>query len=148
MNTTIVVAGKKCRLRTLRDTGNLLRNPADGRPVLVVEESTIRSLWSEEIAGLIKQKQTPEITLMRMYDMGCHRFSLLPYKTIGNDGGLLLAFRSDYVCLDGHLYKGLMIALTPQPIGGSAYQALWGGKEDCHVIHSSDSETDQTTQAG
>ena len=52
---------------------------------------------------------------------------LIPYRAVGQSGGMLLALRVDEVVLDG-VQAGRIIAFAPQILGnGEGYQALTGG---------------------
>ena len=46
MDIDVVVGGRRCRLRALRDNGNTLRDPIRGQPVLVAEAAALRRLLS------------------------------------------------------------------------------------------------------
>jgi len=53
------------------------------------------------------------------------RFRLLPYRSVGVDGGLLLAVRADAVEVDGRPLPNRLIALSPTPVSDTGtYQAL------------------------
>ena len=43
MDIDVVVGGRRCRLRALRDNGNTLRDPIRGQPVLVAEAAALRA---------------------------------------------------------------------------------------------------------
>lgn len=128
MDVTISLGGRRQRLRALHDTGNTLRDPASGQPVLVLEQEALEALWTQEAAELLRQSLPPEEKLARLYRLeGSCRFSLLPYCSVGTPSGLLLAVRSDYVKIGRITYPRILLALSPGPVGDGSYQALWGG---------------------
>ncbi len=126
----ITIGDRECTLRALHDTGNTLRSPSTGSPVLVAELSALRELWSPEMAQVLASTLPPQEKVARMYEQGNTRFSLLPYTAVGSSG-LLLCMRSDSVSIGKMRYPRAQVALTEQSLGAS-YEALWGGEEDSH----------------
>ena len=56
-----------------------------------------------------------------------YKFKLVPYKTVGNEFDMLLAFQPDAVFFDGKKENGVLIAISPNQISdGGAYTALTG----------------------
>lgn len=128
MDITVSLAGKTCHLRTLYDSGNTLRNPIDGTAVLVAETEALDPLWNAETNRILVQPLSPEEKLTRLYQNGDTAFSLLPFRSVGRESGLLLAVRSDYIQIGRRICPKTLVALYPDPIGGAAYHGLWGGK--------------------
>ena len=113
--------GDKCqRLLALRDTGNMLRDPVTGQRVLIVDASVA---WT--LLGLTRQQlQRPVETV----EAGiCPGLRLIPYRSVGQPGGLLAALRLERVKIDG--WEGSMVvAFAPNGLDREgAYQALTGG---------------------
>ena len=69
--------------------------------------------------------------MARLHRIGCPvRFTLLPFRAVGTDAGLLLAARSDYIEVNGRRYPRTPVALSEQPVSdGGGYHALWGVEE-------------------
>ena len=132
MDVTVSLQGRRLRLRALHDTGNTLRDPVSGQPVLVLEQGALGELWPPQAAEIIAMDLPPEEKMARLHrlDGGC-RWSLLPFCAVGTAAGLLLAVRSDYVKVGGITYPRVLLALTPGPVSdGGGYQALWGGRKE------------------
>ena len=132
MDVTVSLQGRRLRLRALHDTGNTLRDPVSGQPVLVLEQGALGELWQPQAAEIIAMDLPPEEKMARLHrlDGGC-RWSLLPFCAVGTAAGLLLAVRSDYVKVGGITYPRVLLALTPGPVSdGGGYQALWGGRKE------------------
>ena len=154
MRIRISVHGKEQEITALHDTGNTLRDPVGGQPVLVVEDGVMEGQWDDPIAEVMRQRMPPEEKIARLHQagVGCG-FSLLPFRSIGASSGLLLAVRSDYVQVGKATYRKAWVALTPHSVNdGGAYRALWGGakKGDVYGTISANVETmdPQTQQAG
>lgn len=117
--------GRALTLLALRDTGNTLRDPLTGHPVLVVEGERLRDLLPElplDRASL----SDPAALLAQETDL---RLQLLPYRAVGVEYGLLLALRLDRVEWAGGSCRHCLTALSPTPVSdGGAYCALISGE--------------------
>lgn len=106
-------------LTALVDTGNTLRDPVSGRPVLVVDAaaaSKLLPLTREQLAHPVETLSTTKLPGLR----------LIPYSAVGQSAGLLLGIRADRVEVDGKEAE-YIVALAPQNLGYGQYQALAGG---------------------
>ena len=148
MDILVSFRGNHCRVRALYDTGNTLRNPVDGSCVLVAEIDALLPLWREDIRCILKEEISPEEKLTLLYQKGETAFSLLPYSGIGEEHGLLLAIRSDYIQIGRRICPKTLVALYQKSIGTAAYQALWGGKGREDETACRDTALDTPTQVG
>lgn len=105
------------QLTALRDTGNTLRDPVTGKPVLIVGADT-----AQKLTGLTQQQlRQPVETIGAIPGL-----RLIPYKAVGG-GGLLLAMRFSNVKI-GSWRGSSLVAFAPEVLSVSgAYQALTGG---------------------
>lgn len=124
-------AGRSVRLSCFLDTGNNLREPLSGRPVMLAELTALRDVLPEELyRGLSElyrmygEKCRPYrlITELSGYEWG-GRLLLLPFCSVGERGGLLLGFVPDGVRLavageNQPRQTGLILALYPLPLKG------------------------------
>ena len=108
------------RLTALVDTGNTLRDPITGCPVLVVGGQV-----ATQLLGLtMKQLQSP---LEAMDSVKIPGLRLVPYRSVGKEGGMLLALRMKGVKI-GKWVGDPIVAFAPEGLGNDgAYQALTGG---------------------
>ncbi len=102
----------------LRDTGNTLKDPISGNPVLVVGPKV-----AARLLGLTqKQLDNP---VEAVGDMPGLR--LIPYHTVGKENGLLLGIRLPNIKI-GKWQGSCVVAFAPCGLGHrQAYQALTGG---------------------
>lgn len=116
-----LTCGDKCvKLTALSDTGNTLRDPVTGCPVLVVGAQVAQMLL-----GLTPQQlRTPVEALSAS---GVPGLRLIPYRSIGQSGGMLLALRLKEVKIGS--WKGSsLVAFAPEGLDSEGtYQALTGG---------------------
>lgn len=123
--------GRSVTMLALQDTGNTLRDPLTGRPVVVVEGERLRELVPELHLGDRGRLADPVSVLREMEGEGSALgLRLLPYRAVGVDCGLLLALRLDRAEYGGRACRGCLTALSPTPVSeGGAYCALIGGQE-------------------
>ena len=109
--------GKRIHLTALYDTGNSLKDPLTGQSVMVVGPEL-----AAELAGLTPQQLRTPTQSIRSVPGG----RLIPYKTISNPGGLLLAMSMPDVRIGSWRGKCLL-AFAPERFGSEDFQALTGG---------------------
>ena len=126
----VCIGGRVTELTALWDSGNSLRDPVGGQPVLVTAPGTLEGSLPRELRRLLTpvglrspadilepaRRAAPEL-----------RPRLLPYHTVGMPAGLLLAVRTDWVEIAGTRRAGVAVALSPTALG-TGYTALWGGE--------------------
>ena len=129
MRIKISMNGEEKELVALHDTGNTLRDPINGQPVLVVEREAIKGLWSRETGEIIDSAISAELAMAGLHSAGLGvGFTLLPFRSVGVSSGLLLATRSDYIKVGRATYPRAWVALSAGPISeNGTYCALWGG---------------------
>lgn len=120
VDVSISHGNRKLRMTALRDSGNTLRDPISGLPVLVADATVGRELLDLSTEAL----QDPIETMHRIGNRGLR---LIPYRAIGQPSGMLLGLRADSVEINGKK-EDVIVAFAPQAIGnGKPYQALAGG---------------------
>lgn len=115
----LIHKGVSREITALLDTGNTLKDPISGQPVLVAGADIAAQLlgFSQEDLSLpIQTMQKGMISGLR----------LIPYHAVGQPRGLLLATRLDEVQINGKKACDL-VAFAPQILGTGEYQALVGG---------------------
>lgn len=111
--------GRTQKLLALRDTGNTLRDPITGRPVLVVSAQV-----GQQLTGLTRQQLAhPVETLARQPIAGLR---LIPYRAVGQAGGMLLGLHLKKICVDGR-QTSAVVAFAPEGLGEGVYQGLVTG---------------------
>ena len=126
---TLSRGGRSVTLVALRDTGNTLRDPITGRPVVVVEGEKIRALLPE-LPHLDGESLSDPVALLGdLEERGGLRFQLLPYRAVGVDCGLLLALRMDRAEYGRVVCRNCLTALSPTAVSdGGNYSALIGAE--------------------
>lgn len=102
----------------LRDTGNTLTDPISGQQVLVASSSI-----GQQLLGITKEDLQDPVSTMEKIPGG----RLIPYQSVGVEGGLLLARRFEDVMI-GTRTGSCVVAFVPHQLGkGEPYDALTGG---------------------
>ena len=116
--------GKTVKLLALRDTGNTLRDPITGRSALVLSAGA-----AARLTGLTLEQLRHPLETMEAAPLSGLR--LLPYRTVGQGSGMMLAMFFENVMIDGRKGRAL-VAFAPENFGGNGqYQALTGGVISC-----------------
>ena len=115
--------GRKTKLKALRDTGNTLRDPMTGQPVLVAGRQVLQRLLPElgtaaadptELLGQCA-KTYPQL-----------RFRLISYEAVGTSGGLLPAVRCGIWV--GKKRETALVAFSHTELSAHGqFEALMGG---------------------
>lgn len=83
-------------VKTMIDSGNLLKEPITGYPVIIVEEEKLKNILSTEVLQNVEniiKGNIPE----ELEDINKIKFRLIPFTSIGKESGLLLGFKPDYI---------------------------------------------------
>jgi len=109
----------------LLDTGNSLHDPLSGKPVIVVNDGVLEDLFRISL-NRKELEDAPGIysSLVQRYPHHC--FRLIPYKTVGVSGGVLLA--GSCRLRIGKREQSVFAAFSPHPVSdGGGYEVLIGG---------------------
>ena len=102
----------------LLDTGNMLKDTINGKPVIVAEYTLFEQIFPETASSSIKNFNT-HIKIIDIINTKnllnsnlAKRISLVSYSSIGQNNGILLGLKSDSVKIKGNCYKDVVLALT------------------------------------
>lgn len=112
---TVIVDNHKIKLHGIVDTGNQLTDKYTGKPVNVMDKSYFENV------------------LYQINDYGRLKYHFIPYRTIGNNEGIIEVITSDYMYISGKdetkAYKGALIGLSDRKVSQNGeYQALINGR--------------------
>lgn len=112
--------GEKVKLVALRDTGNLLQDPMTGESVLIAGADVGRQMLGLSDYQLSHPVETMASGVIR-------GLRLIPYHTVGQENGMMLALRFENAKI-GNSYKSPLVAFAPNVLGrGEVYRMLTGG---------------------
>lgn len=122
--------GREAVFSALVDSGNTLRDPVTGTPVLIAEPEAVRPVLPPAIRGLFDRSSVKSPSELMEVLSGTEyavRFRLIPFRAVGTESGLLIAFRPDRIEIAGKPAKGMLIAFSPNELSeGAGYCALVG----------------------
>ena len=87
----IEIEGRICRLQAMVDSGNCLREPITGRPVILIDEK------GRKACGFCAEKEPTKLTL-------------IPYEAVGVKKGLLQGVRLDGARFEGRELGSVVLA--------------------------------------
>lgn len=94
---SICFNGKKAEIMALMDTGNFLIEDQSGNKIIIAEFGAIKQFFSTDTQLLYYQKLPPQKILEGITDEHVKtRIQLIPFSSIGTDGGFLTAFKADF----------------------------------------------------
>lgn len=89
---------QRIQVKAMLDTGNLLKEPMTGMPVIVIEKNQMEKLLPEKVltffAEIMQGKEYPILESEYV-----SRMRLIPFSSIGKQNGMLLGFRPDQVVI-------------------------------------------------
>lgn len=124
---------KQVQLKALVDTGNMLKDPISGLPVIVVDKNMLQGIFPKEILDstedIINGKLPKDIFLKEQEFIS--KFRVIPFSSLGKQNGLLLGIKIHKVkiCFDeiDELVKGVIIGIYDKPLSkNNEYTALVG----------------------
>ncbi|MBQ8768769.1 MAG: sigma-E processing peptidase SpoIIGA [Oscillospiraceae bacterium] len=115
----LTYGGVTRELTALLDTGNALKDPITGQSVLVVGSDV-----AKQMLGLSQGQLLAPIETVAQGKIPGLR--LIPYRSVGNANGMMLAIKMDRVCV-GKQEIGNLVAFAPQILGAGEFGALIGG---------------------
>lgn len=95
----IFYKGKYKKIKTMLDTGNLLKEPISNADVIVVEKESLKEILNddllENIGSIIKGKW------LEAENIYSYKLKIIPFSSLGNDNGLLIGFKPDFIKIYG-----------------------------------------------
>lgn len=92
----IFYKGNIKKVKTMIDTGNLLKEPITQTDVIIVEKESLKDLVEKDILenldNILKGKWLEENSKIHEY-----HFKVIPFMSLGNENGLLIGFKPDYI---------------------------------------------------
>lgn len=124
----------------LMDTGNCLYDPVFHKPVMVLEESIIRKLLSEEhyndikaakcyLEGNAQEGNVQEIKAYSSEIVNVHKIRFIPYQSVGKARGMMPGFVLDKVLI--HTEREIV---CNEKVTAAICDNLLSTKEEYHVI--------------
>ena len=101
INIKIYYEEKILEVKALLDSGNMLKDPISGMPVIIIEKEILHKIIPEEILNYIENivggEEQREKTEVKRY---LSKIRMVPFMSIGKENGMLLGIRIDKVKIE------------------------------------------------
>ena len=130
-NIEITLQERKLAIKAMLDTGNLLKDPISGMPVIVVEKEQLYSLLPIQLLDHIEEWIGGEKEFLNQIEEKelITRFRMIPFSSVGKQNGLMLGFKADQVVIEKEegtqIRKNVIIGIFNQTLSkDKRYSAL------------------------
>ncbi|AEF95165.1 peptidase U4 sporulation factor SpoIIGA [Desulfotomaculum nigrificans CO-1-SRB] len=129
---TVSLWGKEVCVPALLDTGNQLTDPLSQRPVIIVEFDALQPALPDKIVEMFANQQAQDGSRMMLALADtpyAKRLRLIPFKSVGQENGMLLGIYPDVVVIrhggKSHIYKDVVVGIYNHQLSPeSTYKAL------------------------
>ena len=94
-NLEISYRGNLKKMKTMLDTGNLLKEPISNADVVIVEKDSLIGMISEEILNNITNITKGK--WLEKENIHSYKLKIIPFSSLGNENGILIGFKPDYI---------------------------------------------------
>lgn len=124
---------KTIKLKALVDSGNMLKDPISGLPVIVIEKSKLYQIFSKKVLDhtndIINGNFSKDLFLQEQEAIS--KFRMIPFSSLGKENGLLLGIKVEKVkvCFEEteEVIKGVIIGIYDKSLTKNGeYTALVG----------------------
>ncbi|CAH2212756.1 sigma-E processing peptidase SpoIIGA [Tepidibacter aestuarii] len=112
---TVKIENKQVVFNTLMDTGNLLKDPVSQNPVMIVDVKKLEDVLPQELVYVdysVMNLKKVDYLMSKLSDTISSRFRVIPYKVVGNEDGLLIGIKADYIEIQGHKKGNIILGLS------------------------------------
>lgn len=97
----IYVGNEKIIAKAYFDSGNLLKEPISNEDVIIVEKNIIDTIDNNEFKSCLNEFENI-IVSKKNIDICKYKFKIIPYSSLGNENGILVGFKPDYIEVIGN----------------------------------------------
>lgn len=98
-NVKIKVNKSEINVKALIDSGNMLKDPISGMPVIVIEKDKLKSVIPDVILDNLTKILNGEIEKDDMTEY-ISKFRVIPFSSLGKQNGMLLGIKVEKICLE------------------------------------------------
>lgn len=101
--------------KALLDTGNLLKDPISKNPVMIVDVKKLEDILPNDLIYIdysIMDFKKLDYLLSKLNLEIANRFRIIPYKVVGNENGLILGIKADYIEIEGNKKSNIILGLS------------------------------------
>jgi stage II sporulation protein GA (sporulation sigma-E factor processing peptidase) len=134
----IFMEDKAVTIKGMVDTGNFLKDPLTGNPVMIISAAAAKKILPKEIIDeVIRASDMRDITQKLISSMYAARIRVIPYHSIGEERGCLIGIRPDKIQIKLHnkkseeykdASKGTLLAIYKGEFSGGQLD------DDCSIL--------------
>ena len=99
-NISIYIDSKRKDMISMIDTGNLLKEPITGMPVIIVQKEELKDIIPMEILKNVNKIINGDIDDIKNIEQYISKFRVIPFNSLGKQNGLLLGIKADKIIVD------------------------------------------------
>jgi len=135
----IGLGGRSVVMRGMVDTGNFLRDPMTGKPVMIISAAAAKQLLPYEIVEVaINAEKTQLIPDLLIGSQYASRIRMIPFQSIGEERGYLVGIRPDSIRIGIHNDQGSNRTVTASEGAILAiYKGMFSGgklEDNCSIL--------------
>ena len=98
-NVKIEIDGKQIKINAMLDTGNMLKDPITGSPVIVVEKSILYEILPRELLDNIEKILEGDLNKIseNIKEKYIKRLKFIPFTSLGRQNGMLVGIKPNYI---------------------------------------------------
>ena len=93
----INIEGKEVQVKAMVDTGNMLKEPISGKPVIVVEHTLLYDILPKEILNNLEKILGGDIESLPDEIKYISKLKFIPFSSLGKQNGMLIGIKPTYV---------------------------------------------------
>lgn len=118
---------KEVETKAIIDTGNFLKEPITGLPVVVVERSLMYEIMPKCILNNIDEILSGNLEKLEGKNEYISRIRVIPYSSLGNKNGMLLGIKVDEIVIENKIVNNIILGIYKDSLTKMGeYRALLG----------------------
>ncbi|MDD4564540.1 MAG: sigma-E processing peptidase SpoIIGA [Eubacteriales bacterium] len=134
----IFIADKAVTMKGMVDTGNFLKDPLTGNPVIIISAVAAKKILPVEIVDeVIKGTDVRVITQKLVSSIYAARIRVIPFHSIGKERGCLIGIRPDKIHIKSHNKKSEDFIVASKGTILAIYKGKFSGGQsdnDCSIL--------------
>ena len=91
----IFIEGKNKRIKALIDSGNMLKDPISGFPVIVIEKNKIKDILPAELLDNLNIIEGGDLN--NIQSKYINKIRLIPFSSLGKENGMLIGIKTEKI---------------------------------------------------
>ena len=113
-NLQVFIDNKSTEVKALLDTGNFLKEPITGTPVVIIESAVLSNILPKDLLENVKPIIDGKIDISNELDKFLTKMTVIPFSSLGKVNGMLSGIKADYLKVfteEEHHIKDVVIGI-------------------------------------